>query len=178
MPQLLDTVNTYLGMWSKLAGANAWYAVPVAEERARLASQNWHRDPEDRTLVKVFLHLSDVTAGCGPLEYIPGSREGGPYAHLWPATTGGGGYGYPPQDLIETTVPAAERVTCTGPRGTLVFCDTSGLHRGGYCTAGPRVTAFWVYLTPASLYPRLFALAGDAAAYSERPEARFALTCS
>ena len=39
----------------------------------------------------------------------------------------------------------------TGPKGTLILCNTSGLHRGGFATAGPRVLATATYCSPASL---------------------------
>jgi hypothetical protein len=42
-------------------------------------------------------------------------------------------------------------VTFTGPKGTLILCNTSGLHRGGFATAGPRVLATATYCSPASL---------------------------
>ena len=45
-----------------------------------------------------------------------------------------------------------ERIeTFTGQRGTLIFCNTSGFHRGGYATGKPRVLATWTYSSPASL---------------------------
>jgi hypothetical protein len=39
----------------------------------------------------------------------------------------------------------------TGPAGTLVFCNTSGFHRGGFSTTAPRVLATATYSSPASL---------------------------
>ena len=34
----------------------------------------------------------------------------------------------------------------TGPAGTLVVCDTSGFHRGGYGRSKPRVLATHTYI--------------------------------
>ena len=41
--------------------------------------------------------------------------------------------------------------TFTAPRGTVIFCDTSGFHRGGFATSRPRVLATVTYSSPASL---------------------------
>lgn len=42
--------------------------------------------------------------------------------------------------------------TFTAPRGTVILCNTSGLHRGGFSTARPRVLATATYCSPASLH--------------------------
>ncbi len=154
-PALLDTVNSYLGLWSKLNYVDAWYTIPSPVERQAVASQRWHRDPEDQRLVKVFLYLSDVDAGAGPLEYVRGSHGPGPYAGHWPNPDPGTA-SYPPDGEVEARIPAADRITGTGPAGTLIFCDTYGLHRGGLATESPRVLATWAYVTPASIFARRF----------------------
>jgi hypothetical protein len=157
-PVILAIVNSYLGMFAKLHSANFWYTIPTARSHQRTASQRWHRDPEDFRLVKVFLYFTDVDEAAGPLEYIPESRLGRRYAKLWRFAGGTGVGGYPPQDPIEREVPLDQRRKLLGNRGTVVFCDTSGLHRGGFATDHPRILATWTYVTPASLYPRNYRL--------------------
>jgi hypothetical protein len=154
-PALLDTVNAYLGLWSKLNYVDVWYTIPSPVEREAVASQRWHRDPEDQRLVKVFLYLSDVDAGAGPLEYVRGSHGLGPYAGLWPNPDPGTA-SYPAEGEVEARIPATDRIAGTGPAGTLIFCDTYGLHRGGLATESPRVLATWAYVTPASIFARRF----------------------
>ena len=41
--------------------------------------------------------------------------------------------------------------TFTGPKGSLLFCNTAGFHRGGFSTSDPRVLATVTYSSPASL---------------------------
>ena len=159
-PALLDTVNSYLGLWSKLNYVDAWYTIPSPVDRKAQASQRWHRDPEDERLVKVFLYLSDVGTGAGPLEYVRGSHGGGRWAGLWPNPDPGTA-SYPPEGELESRIPAADRVLATGPAGTLVFCDTYGFHRGGLATEQPRVLATWAYVTPASIFARRFDVTGS-----------------
>jgi len=151
-PEILDTVNSYLRLWSDMRMVDLWYTIPTPRTRERSASQRWHRDPNDRRLVKVFLYVHEVDDSAGPLEYIPGSRAGGPYAYLWPLADGAGFYdgSYPPQEKVEAAVPQSDRVICACPPATLVFCDTSGFHRGGYASGRERLLGTWMYVTPAS----------------------------
>jgi len=41
--------------------------------------------------------------------------------------------------------------TFTGPKGTMLFCNTAGLHRGGFATGKARVLATFTYDSPAAL---------------------------
>ena len=43
----------------------------------RMSSQRWHRDFNDRHLLKAFLYLVDVDEETGPFEYVPRSAPGG-----------------------------------------------------------------------------------------------------
>jgi hypothetical protein len=171
---ILDPVNVYLGLWSKLNYVDLWYTIPSAAERKAVASQRWHRDPEDERLVKVFLYLSDIDAEAGPLEYVRGSHGGGRHGALWPNPDPGTA-SYPPDGAVEATIPAGDRVACTGPTGTLVFCDTHGLHRGGLAREKPRVLANWAYVTPASIFARRFEVARSPHNGDLSQAARFAL---
>ena len=145
--RLLDIANTYIGMWSKLEYVDLWYTPPMAGDE-RKSSQRWHRDFNDRHLLKAFLYLVDVDEDTGPFEYVPGSAPGGELDELWPWRPLG--ENYPPQD--ELTEKISERaVTFVAPKGTIIFCNTSGFHRGGFAKTNPRVLATVTYSSPASL---------------------------
>jgi len=148
---LLDTVNAYRGMWTKVVLADQWYTVPFAGSDHRVGSQRWHRDPEDLHVVKVFVYFSEVDEGAGPFEYVRGSVAGGPYGHLWPWTIKGG---YPPQEELTGEIPDSSMVSATGERGTVIFCDTSGFHRGGFAKTSPRILSTTTYVSPASYLAR------------------------
>jgi hypothetical protein len=147
--RMLDIANTYLGLWSKLEYVDLWYSVPQPEDAERRASQRWHRDFNDKHLLKAFLYLVDVDERTGPFEYVPGSAPGGRYADAWPWRPLG--ENYPPDGELERKVPADAVRTFTGPKGTFLFCNTAGFHRGGFATAHPRVLATVTYSSPASL---------------------------
>jgi hypothetical protein len=147
--RMLDVANTYLRLWSKLSYVDLWYTAQQPATDERVASQNWHVDFDDKHLLKAFVYLSDVDAGHGPFQYVPGSQPGGRHHSVRPWVPMG--YGRVPDEDVARNVPAEEIATFTGPKGTLILCNTSGLHRGGFATSGPRVLATATYCSPASL---------------------------
>jgi len=149
-------VNTYLGLWSRIHYMDTWYTMPVDPNRPLKASQNWHRDPEDVKQIKAFLYLVDVDESTGPFQYIPGSRRtGGPYHHLWRRRS----QAYPPAKELEARIPPSKWLTCTGPAGLFILCDTTGIHRGGFATRNARLFSTWTWVTPAAFLKRRFSLA-------------------
>jgi len=147
--RMLDVANAYLRMWSKLEYVDVWYSVPQPEGAERISSQLWHRDYNDKHLLKAFLYLVDVDEDTGPFQYVPGSQPGGPYADAWPWSPLG--QNYPTEEELEKRIPSSDVRIFTGPKATLLFCNTAGFHRGGFSTSGPRVLATVTYSSPASL---------------------------
>jgi hypothetical protein len=171
---VLHVVSGYMKLWPKLIYADAWYSIPL-DVGKRIGSQQWHRDPEDRQMVKVYLYFSDIDADAGAMEYMLGTSNAGGRPGLeighWMAA---GANLYPSPELVEKSFPATQRYSCSGPVGTLLFCDTTGLHRGGISRAKPRVVATWTFVTPASRYQRRFTVRPvDGVTLSE--EGRFAV---
>src|SRR5919108_5432310 len=173
--RLLDVANTYLGMWSKLEYVDVWYTPPISDGERR-SSQRWHRDYNDRHLLKAFLYLVDVDEETGPFEYVPRSAPGGELDGLWrwrPL-----GENYPPDDELAAKI-AGRTVTFTGPKGTVILCNTCGFHRGGFATGKPRALATVTYSSPASLEAlteRNYAFRTNGTGDSLAPEQHFALT--
>lgn len=172
--RLLDLANAYLQLWSKIEYVDLWYTAPQPADAERRASQRWHRDYDDRYLLKVFVYLTDVDEDAGPFEYVPRSQPGGAYDHLWPWHPMS--ESYPPQEEFSAHVGDSVK-TFTGPKGTMILCNTSGFHRGGFVTGKPRVLATATYCSPASLAAltlRNFALAAGGNG-SLDPVVRYAL---
>jgi hypothetical protein len=166
-PRLLDLANAYLEMWSKLEYVDVWYTPPAREEERR-SSQRWHRDFNDRHLLKAFVYLVDVDEETGPFEYVPRSAPGGELEQLWPWRPLGDNY--PPEDKLAQRIDD-RAVTFTAPKGTIIFCNTAGFHRGGFAKSKPRVLATFTWDSPASLKAlseRNYAfVSGDGGALSE-----------
>jgi len=145
--RLLDIANTYLGMWTKLEYVDVWYTPPVGGGDRR-SSQRWHRDFNDRHLLKAFLYLGDVDEDAGPFEYVPRSAPGNELENLWPWRPLGDNY--PPEEELDAKIDGRS-VRFTAPKGTVILCNTSGFHRGGFAVGKPRVLATVTYSSPASL---------------------------
>jgi hypothetical protein len=147
--RMLDIANAYLRLWSKLSYVDLWFTVPQGPDEPRTASQNWHFDFDDKHLLKAFVYLVDVDAEMGPFEYVPGSQPGGRYHGVRPWTPMG--YGRVSDEDVAKSVPRDDIISFTAPKGTLILCNTSGLHRGGFSIGDPRVLATATYCSPASL---------------------------
>jgi hypothetical protein len=146
--RMLDVINSYRGQLTKLHYIDNWYTVPFSAADERIASQRWHRDPEEEHIVKVFLYFSEVDEDAGPFEYVRGSFSGGPYGDFWPWRKGKDER-HPPEDELYRVIPPEDRLTLTGKPGTMIFCDTGGFHRGGFARTKPRILATWSYISPA-----------------------------
>jgi len=144
--ELLDVVNAYRGQMMRLHDVDNWYTVPEGDETDRVLSQKWHRDGWENHIVKVFTYFSDVDAEAGPFEYVRGSAEGGKYGSLWPWEEE---EVYPDQTEFAAAVDESDCTTLTGPPGTIVICDTSGFHRGGFAHSRPRILSYLTYLSDA-----------------------------
>lgn len=137
-PNVLGVVNAYMGMWAKLDFFSLAATVPVQDGTDPAGSQRWHRDPGDRRIVKLFLYLTDVTdSGAGPFCYVQNSHGGGRWRGVHPPRPDDGYY--PPAGDIERAIPPPDIQSCFGRAGTIIFCDTTGLHRGGYSTTKERI---------------------------------------
>jgi hypothetical protein len=137
----------YLGMFSRVMDMDVW--CNVATPGPDQASQTWHRDADDRKSLKMFLYLRDVDRSAGPFCYIPGSQNGGPFGKTFPQTMPHSHY--PPQEEVEKRFAEDQVLACTGQAGTLIFCDPSGLHRGGNPKEGIRLLFTTTFTTNAGL---------------------------
>jgi hypothetical protein len=142
---LLDIINSYRERQTRLFYLDNWFTVPYPGAGDRVASQRWHRDPEDEHIVKVFVYFSEVDEEAGPFEYVRGSTAGGRYGDLWAWSDG---HRYPPSDELEAAVAPEDRFLVTGPAGTIIVCDTGGFHRGGFARTKPRILSIATYLRP------------------------------
>ncbi|MFZ2887242.1 MAG: phytanoyl-CoA dioxygenase family protein [Minisyncoccia bacterium] len=139
---MLDVVNSYDNMWRRLNYMALDETLPVGDA-APTHSQRWHRDPEEKRQMKFFLYLNDVDSEAGPFTYVRGSQFKGPLGALYPAKPPEGSY--PPHGGVEETVDQEKILSATGKAGTVIFCDTAGLHRGGHAKSKHRLmfTAFY-----------------------------------
>jgi hypothetical protein len=173
--RILDIVNSYRAEPTYLIDLDNWYTIPDPDAQGRIESQQWHRDPWDNHIVKVFIYFSDVDDEAGPFEYVRGSPAGGPYGALWPWVQEGI---YPPPEEFEAVVAPADRLKVTGPTGTIIFCDTSGFHCGGAAKTKPRILSYHTYVCPSSAKSPRFRVSWSTDGGTLSREARFAVSWS
>ena len=140
-PRILDVVNSYMGMFSQVV----FYTLQMTSVmgREKTYSQNWHRDPQEQRFCKVFIYLNDVDEKTGPFVYIPQSSYGHKYGKLFPQKPPAGVY--PDAEKLERLIPKSEWRTMAGKAGTMLFCDTTGLHYGGCAENKPRIMSTFSY---------------------------------
>ena len=172
--KILQIANEYMGMWSKFRGVRMWASLPVPASAPETASQRWHRDLDDRQLMKTFVYFDDVDETAGPFHYIRESHGGGgKWNSVFPTPFPLGSY--PPPGAVEKVIPKEYITKAVGKAGTLIFCDTSGLHKGGYCTEKNRYMLFCLYASAATIDPLGYTYPPKLDTSKLSPRARFAL---
>jgi len=149
----LEIANRYFGMFTRLREYNVWHNFPVSG--APQSSQLWHRDREDRMILKMFVYLSDVDEGAGPFSYAPGTHAKGPVRQE-PEYALEGGVKRTTDEQMAAVVPAEKWTRAVAPRGTIIFADTAGFHKGGYCTSKDRLMYVGMFTSPSSESTELF----------------------
>ncbi len=147
-PEIHGIMNEYLGMWAKFYFFTLNVTIPVAEGTKPVQSQRWHRDSDDKKVPKVFIYLTDVDEGAGPFMSVANSHYGGKWRYLFPQRPPHGSRA--PWGGVEERIPKEDIRVCTGRAGTVVFCDTTTLHRGGYATKSERIMFTGVFASSGS----------------------------
>ena len=154
-PAVLNIANTYFGMYTRLRAFNVWHNFPSTKEPRN--SQLWHCDPEDRYILKMFVYLTDVNEESGPLVYARGTHAQGsiksvPKSFKDPETTARRS-----TDVqMSAVVPKDRWLTAVGPKGTVVFADTRGYHKGGLVRGQERILYNCMFTSQASTRPEYF----------------------
>ncbi len=154
-PTVLNLVNGYFGMYTRLRAFNVWHN--FASQKDPKNSQLWHRDPEDRSILKMFVYLTDVPEESGPLIYASGTHPQGeiklvPESFKDSDTTARRSN----DDQMRRVVSEEKWITAVGPKGTVVFADTRGYHKGGLVRANERVLYNCMFTSQASTRPEYF----------------------
>jgi hypothetical protein len=167
--EFLAIVNSYFGMLTKLRSYNVWHNFPTHGPPRE--SQLWHRDPEDRCVLKMFVYLTDVTEGAGPLSYVPRTHALGEVktAAQSKLFKEGRSYVHRSNDAQMTQVVPRDRwITAVGPKGTVVFVDTKGYHKGGFAVERERILYTCMFTSKASCYPEVFKREAGLPSYADR----------
>ncbi|MCE9584110.1 MAG: hypothetical protein K8T20_16625 [Planctomycetes bacterium] len=152
---VLKIVARYLDLvplWYSLSG---WINFPTEDDA--IQSQLWHRDPEDRQLLKVFFYLNDVDEKTGPFSYVMGSHSRSKEGFKTPKYMDRKRVS--DQDM-DATYPRSRWKQCTGPADTMILADTIGFHKGGKPERGSRILVTMTYTSGKPLEGRKILIEG------------------
>ena len=138
-PRLLELIESYIGLPIGYDGVTLQYT--VADGRAA-STRLWHRDREDRHMIKLVVYLTDVDPTGGPFQLLPSSgsserrrgRRPGFYLDRHEAAD------------LDRSDSSVQPITCEGAAGTTLFADTAHyFHRGKPATRQDRAALFFSY---------------------------------
>ena len=127
--RLAAVLRAFFGSPYRLLAADYWHSVPTIDAPA--GSQRWHSDPEDTVMCKVFLYFSNVDSDAGATDFLPGSQVGGDASLRRFEIPGTSGRYYSDAEMKEVLAHGVRPIKACGPEGSLVFINTTGIHRGG-----------------------------------------------
>jgi hypothetical protein len=148
-PYIIAMASSYLGCPPVHVQTNAWFSFPgrVSKNNLSMNGQLFHQDKEFIKFFKVFIYLSDVGMEQGPHSYVEGSHR---------------------DELHRKGVALSERLTdadigryyerariktVTGSAGSILFGDTSCVHKGESVTHGMRIMLQLEYASSLYLSP-------------------------
>lgn len=149
----LNIANAYFGMLVKLRYYNVWQT--FATVGAARESQLWHFDREDNYILKLFLYLKDVDEGAGPFTYAPKTHRKGTLWGKQPEFSLEKNVMRSTDEQMSAVVPKENWVKGIGKKGTIIFADTRGFHKGGEARTDDRLMFTAMFTSPASDSKRL-----------------------
>jgi len=142
--------DDYLSCDSILHHYDLWHTI-TPNVNDRIQSQNWHRDPEDNKILKVWVYLNDINEQNGAMEFISKTHSKGDYSAFLPKKFPFGRY--IDQDMLGDKLSL--KIIAEGTKGTIYFVDTTGFHRGGFALSGERKLIHLVFTTPICPYRKV-----------------------
>lgn len=149
-PRLLHIIENYIGL------PIAFHGVQLQRDFAnknQVLAELWHKDAEDRRMIKVIVYLSDVEEEHGPFQYIPKSNVSpSAWRRIKSAIANAKDLGISDAEM-EQFIPRSDWRSCTGPAGTVIFVDTKAVLHHGKSRLKERSALFFVYTSARPLHP-------------------------
>lgn len=151
--RLLDIAESYIKV--PVAYGYPTFAHHIAANSHK-RSGNWHRDREDRRMMKIGIYLSDVNEDSGPFQYVRPDIASLVFDRVqakYPLRKTYKTFIHREFENLVSDIPDWFR-SCTGPAGTVVFFDpVRFFHRGMPPTKFNRFALFYSYHSRKPSYP-------------------------
>lgn len=128
-PNVIEIARNYLGVDPILNLPESWFSFPVDNLRP-MSAQNWHWDCDRIRWLKVFVYVTDVISSNGPHSFVSGSHRHWRVPSINSRASA---------EDINASYLESDLKTFLGPRGTVIFEDTRGFHKGTPLTSGHRL---------------------------------------
>ena len=146
--RLLKIIERYLGLPVAYDGLLFFLSIADGKEKGARA---WHRDREDRRIIKVCVYLNDVNDRGGPFQILQ------PEINSLLCNSVKDQYKAILHEDVQKFDPAAVAdgvISCIGSAGTVIFVDTArNYHRGKPPTETSRSAIFFSYFSRRPWHP-------------------------
>lgn len=132
-PRILNALHHYFGCRPLISGLSAWWSYPtgVGPQQA----ENFHRDVDDWSFIKLFVYLTDVGLENGPHVYVRTSADSSSLAAI---------RRFQDEEVVAAFGKDALSVQ-TGGAGDAFLENTFGLHKGTPVKRGTRLVFQAIY---------------------------------
>ncbi|MDZ7961416.1 MAG: phytanoyl-CoA dioxygenase [Aulosira sp. DedQUE10] len=149
--RLQNIIENYIGL------PIAYHGVHLRKDfanKGQFETLLWHRDIEDRRVLKIIVYLNDVEEKHGPFEYVPLSLTSMYRLNFYRIKSKIKNSGINDETLNQI-IPKSAWKSCKGAAGIVIFADTRRLlHHGSFRTE-ERSTLFFVYTANPPKQPQL-----------------------
>lgn len=152
--RLHNIIENYLGLPVAFHGVHLRKDFPNLEQAETLL---WHKDSEDRKMIKVIIYLHDVTKEHGPFEYIPNPQtlEQNWQHYLIDQKLKESNFLGINDQQVEKIIPRSYWKSCIGNAGTVLIADARTILHHGTVKSKPRAALFFVYTNNPPKRPEL-----------------------
>ncbi|MFM2062192.1 MAG: hypothetical protein RLZZ507_1862 [Cyanobacteriota bacterium] len=152
--RLQNIIENYIGLPIAFHGVHVRKDFPNNQQLQTLL---WHKDSEDRRMMKVIIYLHDVTEKHGAFEYIPlpnNPLEWWNYYRVDYALWKSNFLGINDLQMMNIISKKAWK-SCPGKAGTVIFVDPRNVLHHGTVRSEERSTIFFVYTAKSPKRPEL-----------------------
>lgn len=123
---IISFAQNFLGCFPVIDSVNLWWSLPNDGKASEEIAQTFHFDCDRAKWLKMFVYLTDVDKNTGPHVFVKNSQK----SEARRASLLKRGYvRVSDVDMAEVYDPD-EIVELCGAKGTIMFVDTSGFHKG------------------------------------------------